>query len=176
MRWIRITGVLILAALIQGAVLPAVEIGRARPELLLLLALYIAAHERPGRGSRWGAFWVGWIAGLLQDIHLTGVVLPFAATALVYGGLALALHRLGTELFLDSILAQILVLLPAVLVARVALALVLVVVSAAPAGPALSLAWRTSVYSALVAPLVFLALRPLERFLLAPSQRTFSRA
>ncbi|MFO7898532.1 MAG: rod shape-determining protein MreD [Planctomycetota bacterium] len=176
MRWVRVLGVLIVAALVQGTLLPAVEVGGVRPDLLLLLAIYVAVHEPPGRGSRRAAFWVGWFAGLLQDVYSTGGPLPFGTTALVFGLLTVAMHRLGTELFFDSAIAQVLILAPTVLAAHAALAVVLVVAAGASAGVALSLAWWTTCYSALAAPLVFLALRPLEPFLVTPSRRMFGRA
>lgn len=176
MHWLRITGILLIVALVQVTLAPAVAIGGARPDFLLLVALYIVVREPLKKGWVAGAFWVGWIAGLMEDIFSAGSHLPIGTTALVFGLLAIVMAKLGAELFLDSALAQVLVLGPACLVAHGALKVVLVALTGAPAGVMLEQALWTACYSALVAPLAFLALRPFERFLGIRSRRSFGRA
>jgi len=176
MHWLRVLGIFVIAALLQSTVLPALKVHRAVPDLLLLVALYVVVRE-PLRGRwRWNAFWVGWAAGLLAGFYSAGSDLTPGVMALVFGLLAMAMSKLGEELFLDSALAQVLVLGPACLAAHGVLAVVLVAVTGAPFGIALGHAFWTAFYSALVAPLIFAAMRPLERFLGVRSRRSFGRA
>jgi len=176
MHWLRLTLLLLLAALLQVTVIPALQIGRARPDLLLLLAIALVARKpwpvdaRPA-AVRWVPFWIGWIAGLLADIAAAGSHLPFGVTALVYGLLTLALSRVGADLFFESIVSQVIILAPLCLIAEGALAAVLAV---AAHGPLLlgQAAW-SAVYSALLAPLIFAALHPFARLLGLRPRRGF---
>jgi len=165
MRWLRLIGLLLIAALLQGTFVPAIGVRGVRPDLLLLLALCVATREPPVRGSRWTAFWIGWAAGFLHDVCSVGSAMPFGVTALVFGLTTVAAARLGAELFLDSAVAQALVLAPVCLAAHLVLAGVLAGATGAPTGTLLGRAFWTAMYSGLVAPLVFAAVRPLERFL-----------
>ena len=176
MHWLRIIAVLLVVALLQATVVPAVEVRHVRPDLLLLVALYVVVREPPKWRWCWNAFWVGWTAGLIADIFSPGSDLRFGATALVFGLLAAAMNRVGAELFLDSAVAQVLILAPACLIAHGALGLALTAAVGGPVGAILARAFWTACYSALVAPLVFAAMKRLERFLGIRSRRSFGRA
>ncbi len=175
MHWFRVLGVFLIVALVQATVLPALRIGRAVPDLLLLVALYLAARE-PQRGrSRWQAFWLGWAAGLMAGVYSTGSDLRPGLVALVFGLLALTMSKLGEELYLGSAISQVLVFGPACLCVYAVLGVALTLATGAPADVALGNAFRTACYSALAAPLVFAMMRPLERFLGVRSRRGFER-
>ncbi len=160
MYWLRVIIILVLAALLQATVIPALAVRRICPDVLLLAAACIAAREHTFRGWRWRAFWVGWIAGLLADIYGAGTGLPFGSTALVFGLLAMIVSKMGEELFLDSCIAQMLILAPVCIAGHSALAIVLATCAGYPWSGALSSALWTGLYSGLAAPLVFAILRP----------------
>ena len=160
MYWLRVIVILVLAALLQATVIPALAVRRIRPDIILLAAACIAAREHTLRGWRWRAFWVGWLAGLLADIYGAGTGLPFGTTALVFGLLAMVVSKMGEELFIDSCIAQVLILAPACIAGHCVLAVVRVTCAGYPWGAALTAALWTGLYSGLVAPLVFAALRP----------------
>ncbi len=176
MHWLRVIGVLQIVALLQVTVLPALEVRGFRPDLLLLVALYIVVREPLQRRWRWHAFWVGWIGGLMADIYSSGSHLPLGSTALVFGLLAIVMSKLGEELFLGSAVAQVLILGAACLAAHGVLGVALIPLTRAPAGVMLRGVVWTAAYSGLAAPLVFAAMRPFERFLGIRSRRSFGRA
>jgi len=176
MHWLRVIGVLQIVVLLQVTVLPALEVRGSRPDLVLLVALYIVVREPLRRRWRWHAFWVGWAAGLTADVYSAGSHLPLGSTALVFGLLGIAMSKLGEELFLGSAVAQALILGAACLAAHGVLSAALIPLTRAPAGVILREALWTAGYSGLAAPLVFAAMRPFERFLGIRSRRSFGRA
>jgi len=175
MHWLRLTIVLIIVALLQVTVAPALEVRHVRPDLLLLVAVCIAVREPLGGRSRWHAFWTGWLAGLAVDVFSAGSPLPFGSTALVFGLVAIGMSKLGEELFLESAIAQILVLAPACLAAHLALAVALLAFRGGHAGATLGRGFWTAMYSALAGPVVFAVLGRFERFLGMRSRRSFGR-
>jgi rod shape-determining protein MreD len=176
MHWLRVTGVLLTVTLLQGTVLSAFEAWHTRPDLVLLVALYVAVREPLHGRRRWSAFWVGWAAGLMVDIYSAGSAQPFGTTALVFGLVAVAMNKLGANLFLDSVIAQVLVLGAACLAAHGALGIIMASSAGGAAfGGELGRAFRTACYSAVVAPLVFKGMHSLERFLGVRSRRSFGR-
>jgi rod shape-determining protein MreD len=176
MHWIRIAGLFLIVALVQATVLPGLAVGRARPEVLLTIVVFIVVREPERAGRQWDAFWVGWLAGLMTDLYSVGSVLPLGTTALVFGIAATLMARIGTELYLDSIIAQVLVIGAVAAVVHAALAAVRLARAGGPTGVAVGSTWRVAVYSALAAPLVFAAMRPLQGFLGVRSLRSFGRA
>ena len=176
MYWLRVIVILLLAALLQATVIPELAVRRIRPDIILLAAACIAAREHTLRGWRWQAFWVGWAAGLLADIYGAGTGLPFGATALVFGVLAMVVSKMGEELFIDSCIAQVLILAPVCIAGHSALAVVRVMCAGYPWAGALTSALWTGLYSGLVAPLVFAALRPFVSRSRAHLRRSARRA
>jgi len=176
MYWLRIIAVFLLVALVRATIVPALEVGRAAPDLLLLVAIHVAVREPLQKRWRWSAFWVGWAAGLMVDLYSPGSHLPLGVTALVFGLVTMAMSKLGEELYLDSAVAQILIVGPVCLLAHGVLGVVLMVHTGVPASVVLGAALGAACYSGLVAPLVFAALRPLEKFLGIRSRRSFGRA
>ena len=175
MHWLRLTIVLLIVALLQVTIVPALEVRHVRPDLLLLVAICIAVREPLGERSRWHAFWSGWLAGLAVDVFSVGSPLPLGSTALVFGLVVMGMSKLGEELFLESAIAQILVLAPACLAAHLALAAALLVFRGGAVGTTLGRGFWTAAYSALAGPIVFAVLRRLERFLGTRSRRSFGR-
>ena len=176
MHWLRIIAILLIAALLQAGLVPALKVRGAAPDLLLLIAAYIAVREPLEGRWRWNAFWVGWAAGLIEDLYSSGAFVPLGGTALVFGLVAVAISRLGADLFLDSAIAQILFLAPVALAAQIALAVMRVLYTPGPTPVMWAAVLGTACYTALVAPLAFAALRPLERFIGVRSRRSFWRA
>jgi rod shape-determining protein MreD len=176
MRWLRITGAFLVVALIQATVLPGVQIGRARPDLLLVMVVYIAVREPQRAGRQWDAFWVGWIAGLMTDLYAIGSTIPFGGTALTFGIGAAMIARVGTELYLDSIIAQVLVSGAVAATVHTVLAVTRVAFVDAPFTVAIGSALRIAAYTAGAAPLVFATMRPLQGFFGVRSLRSFGRA
>ncbi len=176
MRWLRIIGLLLIVALVQSSMVPALAIRHVRPDLLLLVAVCIAAREPLRKGWRWNAFWIGWAAGLLEDIYSAGSYLPLGTAALVFGLVAVAVSRLSEDLFLESALAQVLILAPVCVAAQGTLAVALAVLAGGHTGPVLAQGFWAGMYSAALGPLVFAAMRPLERFLGVRSRRSFGSA
>ncbi len=176
MYWLRTIPVLLLAVLLQVTIVPALRVGPAQPDLLLLLAVGIVVREPVRREWGWNAFWLGWAAGLMADVYSVGSDIPFGTTAIVYGLVTLGLSRAGTELFVESAAAQVMVSLAACLAAQGALSAVLMVRTSGPAGVVVRQVLGSSVYSALAAPVVFAGVRSVERFLGVRSRRTFGSA
>lgn len=176
MYWLRVIVILVLATLLQATVIPELAVRRICPDIVLLAAACIAAREHTLRGWRWRAFWVGWAAGLLVDIYGAGTGLPFGAAALVFGLLAMVVSKMGEELFIDSSIAQVLILAPVCIAGHSALAIVRVMYAAYPLPGALSSALWTGLYSGLAAPLVFAALRPFVSGSRSGARRSVRRA
>ena len=163
MYWLYVIILLLIAALLQVTVVSAVAVRGVQPDLILLVAAAIAVRERIGRGARWRAFWIGWAAGLIADVYAVGSGLPFGTTALIWGVFAAVISRLGDELFVDSCLAQVLILAPLCVVAQCVLAAAYAGLAGYPFGHVLGRAVWIGLYSGLVAPLVFAALRLVRR-------------
>jgi rod shape-determining protein MreD len=176
MHWLRLTGILLIAALIQAAVLPALAVNRARPDLLFIIAIYVVVREPLRERGRWQPFWVGWISGLMIDAFSAGSDLPLGSHALVFGVAALLIARLGADLFIGSIVAQVIIVGLAAFGAHATLQVALAVRTAQSVTALLGLAMSTACYTGAVAPLMFVVLRPLEKFLGVRSRRSFGRA
>jgi len=176
MYWLRVIAVLLVAALLQATIVPALAVRGARPDLLLLVAACLAVREHPQRGWRWRAFWVGWAAGLVADIYSVGAQMPFGVTALVFGLLGMAVSKLGEELFVGSCIAQVLIMAPVCIAGHCALAAAHVAFGGRLFSGALGQAFWTGMYSGLVAPLAFAAMKPLQRYFGVRPQRSFGRA
>ena len=163
MIWLRVAIILLVAVLLQVTIVPALDVRGARPDLLLLAAACMAAREHARGGRRWRAFWIGWAAGLLADVYAVGSSAPFGLTALAFGLVAILVSKMGEDLFVESCVAQWLIFAPVCVGAHGLLALA----RAALGGPALGIGLRaalgTGLYSGLVAPLVFAALKPFTR-------------
>jgi rod shape-determining protein MreD len=175
MHWLRLTGILLIAALLQVAVLPALAFNRIRPDLLLIIAIYVVVREPLQERGRWHPFWVGWLTGLMVDVYSAGSDLPLGSHALVFGVTALLVGKLGAELFLDSVVAQIVVVGLTALGAYSVLCVALALRTGQVAGWGLGRAVSVAGYTGLVAPLVFAVLRPFEKFLGVRSRRSFGR-
>ena len=176
MHWLRLTGILLIAALIQAAVLPALAVNRARPDLLFIIAIYVVVREPLRERGSWQPFWVGWITGLMVDAFSAGSDLPLGSHALVFGVVALLMAKLGADLFIGSVVAQVIVVGLAALAAYATLHIALALRTAQPVGGLLGRAMSVACYTGAVTPLIFAALRPLEKFLGVRSRRSFGRA
>lgn len=109
----------IVALLLQTSVLPLVAIGRATPDLLLIICVYLGLHQHSVAGAV-GAF----VLGYLQDTFSGSVVgLNAFAMSLVFVMVYLTSRRLWVDnavskvvvVFLASLLKTLAILLLAVL-------------------------------------------------------------
>jgi len=173
MRWFRIIIILIVAVLLQATIVPALAVRGVRPDLPLLAALCLVAREAPDRRFDWSSFWVGWVAGLLVDVYSPGSLLPFGFRALVFGTVAVGLNRVAAELFVESVIAQIIVIGPFCVGVHLVLAVGVMVFAGTSPGVSLRGALGVAAYSTLVVPLVFAVLRPICRLLGLQTKRRY---
>lgn len=87
-RVLAIAVLLVVAAAIQTAVLPAVSIGGFRPDLLLLLTVAFAVDDGPTVGVR-----LGFAAGLLGDLLVTTSAIGVGALTTACVGYAVGALR-----------------------------------------------------------------------------------
>jgi len=125
-----------------------------KPDLLLLMALFIALTAEPAE-----AFIAGWGLGLAEDltVHLG----PLGVAALLFAAAAYLVSLARTVLPARRILAQVLMALGVVFIVRLPHQLLLFWLTDSPAGPlyALIKALGDAGYSALLAPYLFWVLR-----------------
>jgi len=165
---------LFIAALFQATVAPAFDIGGVRPDFPLLIALSIAARIPVAGEWRWRSFWVGWIAGLWVDVFSPGAIPVFGVTAIVYGLAANWISRPGPEIFYDNIISKAILFGLACAAANAALMLLHLSVGGCTVHNAVTVVVRTSIYDAALAPIVYAAIRPLNKFVGVRERRTFA--
>lgn len=168
-RVLLVALLLLVAAALQTAVLPALAIGGFRPDLLLLVAVAFAVDDGPEVGVR-----VGFAAGLLTDLLVATSALGIAA--LVGALVGYAVGTLRPFLAPNSSTAPLLLCLVGSTVGALAHGLLSTVLGDAVASPELlvTAAVVVGVTHTLLIPLVLRATRALsERF---PAQGTVSTA
>ncbi len=110
-RFLPTAAAIMVAMLLQVAIAPHIAIGRAVPNLFLLVVVTLAFVEGPREGAS-----AGFVAGLLFDLLGTSPVGPAALVLTIVGYTAGALHshmfaegwRLPlTVLFITSISAEV---------------------------------------------------------------------
>ncbi len=101
----------LLTLLVQGTLVPQLEVAGARPDLLFILAVHYAL---------WGpwpdAALAGWVLGLLVDLQSHGRV---GLHAFAFGAAAWAIVRVRQILFRDHWMAQIVVTFVFCMIVRV---------------------------------------------------------
>ena len=110
MRWWRLLFTVAVLLLLQTTVVPWLEVGGARPNLLLIFVVW--------RALRWPleqSYLPCWLAGLARDIFSGGQVGAFAA---LYLALALGIDRVRRGLFVEHLLTQVLMVAAASLVSE----------------------------------------------------------
>lgn len=159
-------GALVVALLLQVAIAPQLAIGRAVPNLMLLMVVSIALTNGPSAGTA-----AGFAGGLAFDLIGSAPVGPAALVMAVVGFVAGSLHE---HMFAEGWRLPVTVVLVASLFAEVAYGLVLAVLgTGVPLGSAfVSIMLPTAVYNVVLALLVYPVL---ARFLRRERQMTTFR-
>jgi len=153
-------GLVSILLVVQSTWLEAIAIHAVIPDISLLALVYLA-FKSPGIEGQV----IGFAAGLLQD----GIsAAPFGLNAFIKAALAWTANLLSGKFYIDKIL------MPALfgIVATLLKALYLIVLSFFFPGKVLaydlfgSVLWIEVAYNAVAAPILFLLLGPLDRFLL----------
>ena len=164
-RWLISFGLVTILVVAQSTWLDFMAVYSVVPDLSLLVVVYIAFKSRSLQGQS-----VGFIAGLLQD----GIsAAPFGLNAFIKTAVAWLANLLSGKFYIDR------VLMPAIfgIVATLSKAVFLGILSFFFSGKILSYdfmgrtLWIEVAYNAVAAPLLFLLLSPLERFLIPPDKR-----
>jgi rod shape-determining protein MreD len=165
-RWAVFVLVAVGALFMQVAVFSGLEVGGARPEMVLLIVLFFALHMKEREAAV-----MAWVLGLLQDL-LSGGVLGIHALSFMV--VALVASRFREEIFFGHILTQVLIAFPAaLLVGALSLARLKVLSSSLDINAGVECATAAAAYTALVAPFAFALLTPLKRPLGLFSRRDF---
>ena len=164
-RWLISFGLVTILVVAQSTWLDFMAVYSVVPDLSLLVVVYIAFKSRSLQGQS-----VGFIAGLLQD----GIsAAPFGLNAFIKTAVAWLANLLSGKFYIDR------VLMPAIfgIVATLSKAVFLGILSFFFSGKIHSYhfmgrtLWIEVAYNAVAAPLLFLLLSPLERFLIPPDKR-----
>lgn len=120
---------------------------RVRPDLLLVMALYVALVAEPGE-----VFIAAWCLGLVEDLTLSGG--PLGVSAVLFGVAAWLVSLLRPALVTTRILTQVLLAFAAVLVIRLPQQAVLRLLTGIGQdwGFVLTRSLGDALYSALLAP------------------------
>jgi rod shape-determining protein MreD len=138
-----------IALLLQTSVLPRAAIGRATPDLLLIMCVYLGLQQHSVSGAI-GAF----VLGYLQDIFSGSVAgLNAFAMCIVFALVYLTSRRL----WVDNVISKVvLVFLASVIKTAIILSLVAVFMSPERwSGPVLSYALLQALFAAALSPFVF---------------------
>ena len=147
--WLPTAAAIVVAAILQAALAPHMAIMQVVPNLLLLVVVTLAMVEGPTPGAA-----AGFAAGLLLDLLGSG---PIGPGALVMSSVGYAAGMIGANLFAESWLMPVTVVLIASFVYDLALAALLAVMGVEAA--LVTIAWRVAlpgaVYNTLLAVLIF---------------------
>ncbi len=164
-RWILSFSIVTLLLIIQSTWLDFIAINSVIPDLSLIAVLYFA-FKNPGLQGQT----IGFAAGFLQD----GIsAAPLGLNSFIKTAVAWVANLLSGKFYIDKILMPIIF----GFVATLLKALYLAVLSIFFADKILhydflkSSLWIESGYNAAVAPILFLILKPLDRFLIPREQR-----
>ncbi len=155
-RLLLLTTLLISAAVIQTALLPAIGITGVRPDLLLLVVIAVALHDGALGGLR-----VGFAAGLLTDLLVLEA--PAGLAALVWTTVGFAVGSARPYLASDSLSAPILIAFASALLATFGYGLLTVLLGEERGSPTLLFQGSVgiAVTTTLVAPVVLPVMRRL---------------
>lgn len=159
-RWFVSFGIVVLMIILQSTWLDYIAIRSVVPDLTLLVIVYIAFKSPGLQGQS-----VGFAAGLLQDGISAG---PLGLNAFIKVAVAWLANLLSGKFYIDKLL------MPALfgLVATIVKALYLMLLSGFFPGRILSydlfgsVLWIEAGYNAVAAPVLFLLLGPLDRFII----------
>jgi len=164
-RWLLSFGLIALLIVVQSTWLDYIAVYSVVPDLSLLAVVYIAFKSPSLQGQS-----IGFAAGLLQD----GIsAAPFGLNAFIKTAVAWLANLLSGKFYIDRLL------MPAIFgfAATLAKALYLALLAAFFSGKVPSygffgrVLWIEAGYNAVAAPVLFLLLSPLDRFLLPPEKR-----
>lgn len=164
-RWLLSFGLVSLLIVVQSTWLDYIAVYSVVPDLSLIAVVYIAFKSPSLQGQS-----VGFAAGLLQD----GVsAAPFGLNAFIKTAVAWLANLLSGKFYIDRLLIPVIFGFAATLAKAVYLA----ALSTFFAGKVFSydfldrVLWIEAGYNAVAAPILFLALSPLDRFLIPPEKR-----
>lgn len=159
-RWLLSFGLVSLLLVVQSTWLGSIAVQSVIPDLSLLAIVYIAFKSPDLQGQG-----IGFATGLLQDGMSAA---PFGLNAFIKTSVAWLANILSGKFYIDRIL------MPAIFgfVATIAKAVYLLLLSAFFSGKVFSYdffsagLWIEAAYNAVVAPVLFLLLSPLDRFII----------
>ena len=164
-RWLLSLGLVLIFTVLQTTWLGTIAIMSVIPDLSLLAVVY-RAFKSPGLQGQS----VGFAAGLVED----GISLaPFGLNAFIKTAVSLLANLLSGKFYIDRILMPALFGLAATL-AKAGYLAILAVFFAGSVVPYDFLAralWIECGYNAVAAPILFLLLSPLDRFIVIPERK-----
>ena len=159
-RWLFSFGLIAILIVIQSTWLDYIALYSVVPDLSLLAIVYISFKSPGLQGQS-----LGFVAGLLQD----GIsAAPFGLNAFIKTSIGWLANLLSGKFYIDKFL------MPAIFgsIATLAKALYLIILTTIFSGKILSydllnrVLWIEVAYNAVVAPVLFILLSPLDRFLI----------
>ena len=159
-RWILSFGIVSLLLVVQSTWLGSIAVRSVIPDLSLLAIIYIAFKSPDLQGQG-----IGFVAGFIQD----GIsAAPLGLNAFIKTSVAWLANMLCGKFYIDRLL------MPAMFgfVATLAKAIYLLLLSLFFPGKVFSYdffgagLWIEAAYNAVVAPILFLLLSPLDRFII----------
>jgi len=165
-RFLVSLAITVLLLVIQSTWLDAIALLSISPDLALLFIVFVAFKNPSPQGQA-----TGFVAGLLQDGMSSG---PLGLNAFIKTAVAWSFNAFSGKFYIDRIFMPFLFGFLATLAKAVYLgALALLFKDRLPAYDFLSYQlWLEAAYNAVAAPVLFLLLLPLERFILPRERHT----
>lgn len=163
-RWVLSLGLLLAFIALQSTWLGYIAVYAVVPDLSLLAVVFLAFKSPTVQGQS-----LGFVAGLIED----GIsAAPFGLNAFVKAGVALLSNLLSGKFYIDRLLMPAVFGLAATLAKAGYLAVLALFFKEAvvPYDFASRALWIECAYNAVAAPILFLAMSPLERFLVIPER------
>jgi len=159
-RWLLSFGIVVVLIVVQSTWLDYIAVYSVVPDLSLIAVVYLG-FKNPGLQGQT----IGFASGLLQD----GIsVAPFGLNAFIKTAVAWAANLLSGKFYIDRLLMPMLF----GFVATIVKAVYLLLLSSFFPGKILSydffgsVLWIEAAYNAVAAPILFLMLSPLDRFII----------
>lgn len=164
-RFLLSLGLVVLLMVIQSTWLGAIAVLSITPDLALLFLAFISFKNPAPQGQA-----VGFVAGLLQDGMSAG---PLGLNSFIKVAVSWAFNALAGKFYIDRVFMPFLFGFLATIAKAVYMAgLALLFKGRLPAYDFLSYGlWVEAAYNAVAAPILFLLLAPIERFILPRERR-----
>lgn len=159
LRWLISAFISVLLIALQSTWLNYISFMSVIPDLSLLFIIYLAFHSRSIKGQS-----VGFVAGLIEDSISAS---PLGLNAFLKTSIAFFANLLSGKFYIDKILMPaVFAILATILKAVLTIILALFFKGKIQAYSFFSLIlWIECAYNALAAPVLFLLLSPLNRFM-----------